>query len=174
MVQSQESWHETCLPLKVIGISGRPVHLHLREADVRDLPDEHGSDVYVLFPAGIQYKCACPKTLQYLIMGHCLFAVFVIDGHFLTVHRMTADRRIDGAFVFFEVSIDDCPVSSRDRMNFQLFCKIERWARSFLQTRREPVVSRSMRWTMPGRMTPLMPERLSPQWYKRALTRVPL
>ena len=34
---------------------------------------------------------------------------------------MTADRRIDGAFVFFEVSIDDCPVFSRDRMNFQLF-----------------------------------------------------
>ena len=36
-----------------------------------------------------------------------------------------------------------------------------------------PEVSLSMRWTMPGRCTPPMPERLSPQRYSRALTNVP-
>ena len=34
-------------------------------------------------------------------------------------------------------------------------------------------MSRSIRWTMPGRNAPPMPERLSPQWWSRALTRVP-
>ncbi len=37
-----------------------------------------------------------------------------------------------------------------------------------------PEVSLSSRWTMPGRATPPMPDRLSPQWCSRALTRVPI
>ena len=47
------------------------------------------------------------------------------------------------------------------------------WAVSFLATISKPLVSLSMRWTIPGRITPLMPESLSPQWYSKALTKVP-
>lgn len=79
-------------------------------------------------------------------MGHCLFSVLVIDGHFLPLHRMTADRRIDGAFVFFEVSIDDCPVFSRDRMNFQLF-RDRAMGEVIFADQKGTVVSRSMRGT---------------------------
>jgi hypothetical protein len=35
-------------------------------------------------------------------------------------------------------------------------------------------VSLSRRWTIPGRRTPPMPERLSPQWAMSALTSVPV
>src|ERR1700744_571329 len=48
------------------------------------------------------------------------------------------------------------------------------WAASVLAATTMPEVSLSMRWTMPGRATPPMPDRLSPQWCNRALTRVPL
>ena len=48
------------------------------------------------------------------------------------------------------------------------------WARSVLQTARHPVVSMSIRCTMPGLNTPLMPESRSPQWYMTALTSVPV
>ena len=37
------------------------------------------------------------------------------------------------------------------------------WARSVLATTMTPLVSLSRRWTMPGRLTPPMPDRLSPQ-----------
>ena len=36
------------------------------------------------------------------------------------------------------------------------------WAKSFLATASSPEVSLSIRWTMPGRSSPLMPERSSP------------
>ena len=49
-----------------------------------------------------------------------------------------------------------------------------RWARSFLATTISPVVSLSSRCTMPGRRSPPMPERLSPQWAISALTSVPV
>ena len=48
------------------------------------------------------------------------------------------------------------------------------WARSFLATTIRPLVSLSSRCTMPGRRTPPMPDRLSPQWAISALTSVPL
>ena len=44
---------------------------------------------------------------------------------------------------------------------------------SFFAAMRRPEVSRSIRWTMPGRSSPPMPERESPQWWSRALTSVP-
>ena len=46
------------------------------------------------------------------------------------------------------------------------------WARSFFATASNPEVSLSMRWTMPGRSSPLMPERSSPRAYSRPFTRV--
>ena len=48
-----------------------------------------------------------------------------------------------------------------------------RWAVSVLATTIRPVVSLSSRWTMPGRLTPPMPDRLAPQCAISALTRVP-
>src|ERR1044072_8328402 len=44
------------------------------------------------------------------------------------------------------------------------------WAASVLAATTMPEVSLSIRWTMPGRATPAMPERLSPQRRMRALT----
>src|SRR5262249_25280170 len=49
-----------------------------------------------------------------------------------------------------------------------------RWARSVFATTIRPLVSLSRRCTMPGRLTPPTPDRLSPQWATSALTRVPL
>lgn len=52
-------------------------------------------------------------------------------------------------------------------------CAVRDWcAPSFLAMTRQPDVSLSRRWTMPGRSTPPMPER-SPQWWSRAFTMVP-
>jgi hypothetical protein len=48
------------------------------------------------------------------------------------------------------------------------------WAASVLAATITPEVSLSSRWTMPGRATPPMPDRLAPQWNSRALTRVPV
>ena len=108
------------LPLQMEGILFRPVHLiaekRMMETGQMNADLMRSPGLQLTFNVGI-----ITKTLQYPVMGHCLFSILVIDGHFLPLHRMTADRRIDGAFVFFEVSIDDCPVFSRDRMNFQLF-----------------------------------------------------
>ena len=108
------------LPLQMEGILFRPVHLiaekRMMETGQMNADLMRSPGLQLTFNVGI-----ITKTLQYPVMGHCLLSVLVIDGHFLPLHRMTADRRIDGAFVFFEVSIDDCPVFSRDRMNFQLF-----------------------------------------------------
>ena len=39
-----------------------------------------------------------------------------------------------------------------------------RWALSFFAAMMRPEVSRSMRWTMPGRSSPLIPESVLPQW----------
>ena len=47
-------------------------------------------------------------------------------------------------------------------------------AASVLATTMTPEVSLSRRWTMPGRRTPPMPDRLSPQWWISALTSVPV
>jgi hypothetical protein len=47
------------------------------------------------------------------------------------------------------------------------------WAASFLATTSRPDVSLSRRWTIPGRLTPPTPDRLSPQWRISALTSVP-
>src|SRR6266853_518562 len=46
------------------------------------------------------------------------------------------------------------------------------WASSLFATTINPDVSLSRRWTMPGRLTPPMPARLSPQWARSALTSV--
>ncbi len=46
------------------------------------------------------------------------------------------------------------------------------WARSVLATTISPLVSLSSRCTMPGRRTPPIPARLSPQWARRAFTSV--
>ena len=46
------------------------------------------------------------------------------------------------------------------------------WATSVLATTSSPDVSLSIRWTIPGRATPPIPDRLAPQWWSRALTRV--
>ena len=47
------------------------------------------------------------------------------------------------------------------------------WDASFFATTSRPEVSLSMRWTIPGRMTPPIPERLLPQCARRAFTSVP-
>ena len=47
------------------------------------------------------------------------------------------------------------------------------WVASSLATTRRPLVSLSMRWTMPGRISPPMPERLPLQCHSSALTNVP-
>jgi len=49
-----------------------------------------------------------------------------------------------------------------------------RWAWSVLGDHHQAVVSLSRRWTIPGRLTPPTPERLSPQWAMSALTSVPV
>ena len=105
------------LPLKVIWISSRSVNLISKKRmslTCHVYPDLMCTSCFqpALHISGI------PETLQNLIMGHCIFAVFVINGHFLTVNGMTPDGSFDPASIFFKVSTDDCPVPSFDRMLF--------------------------------------------------------
>ena len=60
--------------------------------------------------------------------------------------------------------LDECSANCSDRRV---------WVKSFLATTNIPLVSLSMRWTIPGRLTPPIPDRESLQWAKRALTSVP-
>ena len=58
-------------------------------------------------------------------------------------------------------------------------CSCSCWDRelcawSFFATISSPLVSLSIRCTMPGRITPFMEDSASPQWYIKALTRVPV
>src|SRR3954464_15251574 len=49
----------------------------------------------------------------------------------------------------------------------------EAWAASWRATIRRPLVSRSRRWTMPGRRTPAIPPNDGPWLPRRGFTRVP-
>ena len=102
------------------------------------------------------------KTLQNPVMGCGRFPVFGVYSHFFALCGVTSDIPVNSAGIVLYNAADDASVSARDRM-FLIWRAISTCARSFLQTIRLPVVSLSMRWTIPGRISPLIPDRLSRQ-----------
>ena len=92
--------------------------------------------------------------------------------HALAVDRMAADGGLDRALLRPWARPRPAPGRCGSRSWAANSLDSAWWARSFLATTMTPDVSLSRRWTMPGRRTPPMPDRLSPQWASRALTRV--
>lgn len=142
-----------------------------QEADVRYWPCAHGSGGYDLFQDDIPHtwpRQNVPALCNVLLhLYH-----FMIDGHFFTICRMPSNRSLYGSLILFQISLHNCPVASADTVTFQLFCQIP-VSNIILHTNSAPVVSLSILWTIPGRITPLIPERLSPQCAITALTSVP-
>ena len=96
------------------------------------------------------------------VMGCGRVPVFGVYSHFFALCGVTSDIPVNSAGIVLYNAADDASVSARDRM-FLIWRAISTCARSFLQTIRLPVVSLSMRWTIPGRISPLIPDRLSRQ-----------
>ena len=112
-----------CLPLKMIRIFGRSVNLISKKwmsLTCHMDPDLVGTSC---LQAALHIS-SISKALQYLVMGRCIFAVFVINGHFLTVYRMTPDRTFDPACIFFKIATDNGSVPSFNCVLLQLLCKV--------------------------------------------------
>jgi hypothetical protein len=102
------------------------------------------------------------KPCEHLVMGHCGFSVVIIDCHLLPVLWASPDRFVDHSLIVLQGSVNDRLITAV--MECSLSCAaMELWARSFLHAMMTPVVSISILWTIPGRRTPLIPERSSLQ-----------
>ena len=64
------------------------------------------------------------ETLQDFIMCNCLFSIFMVDRHLLTIDRMTPDRCVYSPFIFFDISLNNCTISSFNTVFLKLFCKV--------------------------------------------------
>ena len=107
-------------------------------------------------------------------MGDGLAAALA-HRHFLPRMRMAVDRRIDGAARPVRHAPDEGEIAAPHRAGAAVVGELRgqrlMCARSFLATTISPVVSLSSRCTMPGRLTPPIPERLAPQWAISAFTK---
>ena len=158
--QSPRSWHaESGLPDGTDFLSDHRLHLPKAMMHTGKMNTD------LMCPPGLQLTLhigIITKSFQYPVMRHRFLSVLIINGHFF---RSTGWRPI-GALIVPSSSFKFPYTIARYLlvMECTFSCSaIERWAMSFLHTRREPVVSRSIRWTIPGRRTPLIPERLFPQ-----------
>ena len=70
------------------------------------------------------YIGGVPETFQNLIMGDGILAVFVVDGHFLAVNRVTADWPLYGSLILLQIAGNNSPVSALDGMVLQLLGQI--------------------------------------------------
>ena len=106
------------------------------------------------------------EALQHLIAGVGILGVGLagrVDRHLLAVGLGAAQICLHKALVLRKAAVDDGLVGALHA----------RCAKSFFATISSPDVSLSMRWTMPGRISPPMPERLPLQCQSRAFTSVP-
>ncbi len=163
-------------------------------ADGRSRPDGPGSGGFGRFPAGraggsppaaprpsalpARRGPAAAVALQHLPMGDGLAAALA-HRHAVAGLRMAVDRPVDGAVRPLRRAPDEGQIAALERLaargrDRRIARPAPRWARSFFATTMSPVVSLSSRCTMPGRRSPPMPDRLSPQWAISALTSVPV
>ena len=104
-------------------------------------------------------------------------AAALAHGALVARMRMALERRIDGALRFCRRAPDEGEIAALAAAlrPCSANCLLSaRCAVSVLATTIRPLVSLSSRCTMPGRLTPPMPDRLSPQWAISALTSVPV
>ena len=91
------------------------------------------------------------------VMGYGILAVLVVDAHFLALHRMAANGSVHSPLILRNNAMYNGLVPAGNGMFFELggngaVCHI------ILTCNDDPVVSISIRCTIPGRMTPLMPD----------------
>ena len=129
---------------------------------------------YLVCSAGLKLKlhiCVVAKAFKHLIMCDSRFPFFSLIAIFLRslgFLPMAPSMVPSSSFTLPQTM----PTYIRLQL-WSLICSdIFIWLSSFLQTIREPVVSMSMRCTIPGRISPFMPLKESLQWYIMAFTRV--
>ena len=71
------------------------------------------------FQTALDKRIAIQST-QNLIMSDGWLAIFIIDRHFLSICRMTADRGIHRPLIVFQIAVDDCIILSGYRMSLEL------------------------------------------------------
>ena len=109
-------------------------------------------------------------------MGHG-FAAAVAHRHFFPGVGMPVDRRVDGAVQAVGHAPHERQIAALHFVGAAMIGELrgQRFVGAVvLGATISPVVSLSSRCTMPGRLTPPMPDRLAPQWAIRALTSVPV
>ena len=162
----------------------KPGRRSRRPAAVADMGQ---MDADLVGAAGLQPACdqardrlavGCPGKRSSTCQWVMACAAAGAHRHLVAGVRMAAERRVDRAFRRGPARPRRTP-DSRARAApvrpWSANCAASaRWARSVLATTMRPVVSLSRRCTMPGRLTPPMPDRLSPQWAISALTSVPV
>ena len=130
-----------------------------RVADARHM------DTDLMGPACFQFKfhigVFC-KLFQYPVVGYGVFPIWYIYCHFFPVYGMPSDGAFYCAALLLCNAFYNSNIASGNGMCFDLFCNFDMGI-VILQIINVPVVSMSIRWTIPGRITPLMPERLSLQ-----------
>ena len=116
-------------------------------------------------------------ALEHLPMSDRL-ASALADRHAVAGLRVPADRPVDGAAWPVGRAPDEGQIAAFERSAAAAVAGELRRQRAvraiFFATTIRPVVSLSSRCTMPGRRSPPMPERISPQWAMSALTSVPV
>ena len=129
---------------------------HLRE-DGRYTSYARGFDAYVRLQLQLE-KTVIPEPFHYGKMSHRMFAVPVRDSIQFTILRVAADRSVNGPLIMTDVAVHQGQVTAVHAVILQLGGKR---SMSFIILRAiiRPVVSLSIRWTMPGRSSPLMPDK---------------
>ena len=125
------------------------------------------------FQAALQHR-ELAQPFQHLVAGIGVLCVGLtgrIDRHLLAVGLAAAQVALHKALILGKAAIDDGIVGPLHAVHCHLLGKAD--VGCIVLCHHQPLVSLSMRWTMPGRISPPMPERLPLQCQSRALTRVP-
>jgi len=125
--------------------------------------------------AGQRLSVWSRKTLQYLPVGNRLPAV-PTNGLLVAGMGVAPEWGIDRTLWTIRCTPNQGQIAPLERA-IGLFGELLRQGAMspvVLATTIRPVVSLSRRWTIPGRLTPPMPDRLAPQCAMSAFTSVPV
>ena len=108
-------------------LTGEPVRRFCRSVGIiakERMTDTCHMYAYLMCSPGFKLTFNMGKMLEIFeiaVMCHCASAILLVNCHFFTVNRISANRRINSSGFFPESVVADCFVFTGNGMNAQLF-----------------------------------------------------